>query len=301
MISSLAKRLSNKSPRAIAAALRWRFTRPWHLFRVRNAPEYASPTAQDLAQVEADLRALGVPLTDYHADLERFGEFSKTAGFPADYHGGVHGGVYREKLLEHFVAWDLLALQRDGRRVPYIDIASAASPWANLLRIRGVEAYSIDLDRNSRFAHLDYYLQGDATASPFDRASVGSASLQCAFEMFESDADMRLVAELARILRPGGRAVISPLYMHTHACSYQSPEYFGRRQPDEGAVAYVRRSASRVPSSRKYSAATLLSRVWKPALAQGLRPSLHVLRNAATVGGEVYLHFILVLDKDERT
>lgn len=300
MITGIARRLKNKSPRAIAAALRWRLTRPWHLYRVRNAPEYASPTADELARVEADLRTLNVPVTDYHADLDAFRLFADGAGFPSDYHGGIDGGVYREKILEHFIAWDLLGLQKDSRRLPYVDIASAASPWAALLRERGVEAFSIDLEKNSRFSSLDYYLQGDATASPFGPASVGSASLQCAFEMFESDADVRLIAELARLLRPGGRAVISPLYMHTHACCYQSPEYFGRRHTDVGAKAYVRRNASRVPSSRKYSAATLVSRVWSPAIANGLRPSLLVLRNAAAIGADVYLHFILLLDNDER-
>jgi hypothetical protein len=104
---------------------------------------------------------------------------------------------------------------------------------------------------------------------------------------------------LARILRPGGRAVISPLYMHTHPCFYQSPEHYGKRNLDVGATSYVRRNASRVPSSRKYSAATLASRVWKPALAAGLKPQLLALRNGSAIGQVIYLHFILVLDKPE--
>lgn len=297
MIAGLAKRLKNKSPAAIFAALRWRLTRPWHLARVRGAPEYKSPNRMDLEQIETELRSVGIDVTDYVVDPNEFRDFSNAAGFPPDYHGGIDGGVYLEKILEHFVAWDLLALKNDDRRVPYLDIASAASPWAKLLRAMDREAYSIDLERSSQFANLAYYLEGDATAAPFDSGTIGSASLQCAFEMFHGDADTRLISELARLLRSGGRAVICPLYMHTHACFYQSPEHYGRTSVDPGATRYVRRNASRVPSSRKYSAATLTSRVWKPALAAGLQPRIYALRNGPAIGEDIYLHFILVLDK----
>lgn len=300
MIAGLARRLRRKSPAAVVAAIRWRLERPWHFARVRGAPEYKSPTSQELANIEGELRALGIDAVDYVASPEGFREFSATAGFSRDYHGGLDAGVYLEKIFEHFVAWDLLGLKGEDRRKPYLDIASAASPWAKLLREKGIEAYSIDLEKSSQFADLTYYLEGDATAAPFTAASIGSASLQCAFEMFQGDADTRLIHELARILRPGGRVVISPLYMHTHPCFYQSPEHYGRGITDEGAARYVRRSANRVPSSRKYSAATLVARVWEPALAVGLHPRLHVLRNGSTIGEGIYLHFILVLDKPER-
>jgi SAM-dependent methyltransferase len=188
-------------------------------------------------------------------------------------------------------------LKSDRRRVPYLDIASAASPWTKLLRAMGREAYSIDLEKSSQFAELDYYLEGDATATTFASGSIGSASLQCAFEMFHGDADTRLISELARLLRPGGRAVVCPLYMHTHSCFYQSPEHYGKTSVDPGATRYVRRNASRVPSSRKYSAETLASRVWKPAVAAELQPRLYALRNGPAIGSGIYLHFILVLDK----
>jgi hypothetical protein len=297
VISNLRNRLRNKNARAIAAALSWRVRRPWHLFRVRSAPEYPSPTDQDMGRVEQDLRAQGIQLNEYQVDVARFREFMAHAGFPPDYHGGVNGGVYLEKMLEHFVAWDLLDLGSRARRVPYVDIAGASSPWASLLRAKGIEAMSIDLELDPRYTHLDYYIRTDATATPFAAASIGGTSLQCAFEMFQGDADTRLIGELARILRPGGRTVISPLYMHTHACCYQSPEHYGRRPTDAGAKVYVRRNARRVPSSRKYSAATLLERVWRPAIQHGLVPSLHVLRNRQAIGGGLYLHFILVMDK----
>ena len=115
--------------------------------------------------------------------------------------------------------------------------------------------------------------------------------------MFAGDADVRLLAELARILRPDGRVVISPLYTHVEACYYQSPEHAGRPLGDAGAVGYVRRDAHDVPCSRKYSPQSLVQRVFEPAQRAGLRPSVLVLRNKRQLGAGVYLHFILVLDK----
>ena len=168
------------------------------------------------------------------------------------------------------------------------------TPLAVVLRY---PAWSIDLDPHPWMEELPYYLQGDATASRFDSASMGSASLQCAYEMFQGDADTRLLKELGRVLKPGGRAVISPLYLHTEACYYQSPDHYGRDVGDAGATRYLRHEVWGIAASRKYSPQTLRERVWEPALAAGLRPGLQVLRNAADIGPNIYLHFILTLDR----
>jgi SAM-dependent methyltransferase len=278
--------------RALARYLARRMVR----LQARGVPEYRAPDAAELARIERDLAALDMPCADLRLDPAAFRAFCARMPFPADYHGGIDGGVHDEKRLEHFVAWHLLGLER-GEAGPYVDIAACASPWAKLLRERGLEAYAIDLEIGGDYAALPYYLQRDATRSGFADASIGAASLQCAYEMFVGAHDTELVAELGRVLRPGGRAVISPLYMHTHACRYQTPEYLARFPGDPGATTYVRRDIWGVPSSRKYSARTLRERVWDPALAAGLVPTLHVLRNGAELGEGIYLHFVLVLDQ----
>jgi SAM-dependent methyltransferase len=296
-MTSLVKRLAEKGPSGVARAVWRRAMRPWHCWRTSGAPVYRPPDERQLATIRADLSALGMPSVDYRVDPAAFAVFRERFIFPADYHGGVDAPVYVEKLLEHFVAWDLLALDNQPGRWPYVDIAGASSPWARLLRERGREAWSIDLAPHPSLAQLPYYLRGDATSSPFESGGLGSASLQCAFEMFAADADTRLVRELARVLKPNGRAVICPLYMHVEACYYQSPEHYGRDIGDAGARRYLRPEAWDVPVSRKYSAMTLEQRVWQPAIAAGLKPGLHVLRNAAEFGNSVYLHFVLTLDK----
>lgn len=297
-MSAVLRKLREEGPRRTAAALWRRLTRPLHEIRTRHLPAYRDPSDEQLAQVERELGMLGVHCDAYVVDEAAFATFKERLRFPADYHGGEGvGAVYEEKLLEHFVAWDLLSLGGRPERWPYVDIASASSPWASLLRAQGIEAFSMDLAPHPLLARLPYTITADATASPFESASVGSASLQCAYEMFAGDADIRLLAELARILKPGGRVVISPLYTHVEACYYQSPEHAGRPLGDAGASAYVRRDAHDVPCSRKYSAKSLLQRVVEPAYREGLRPGVLALRNKRQLGAGIYLHFILVLDK----
>lgn len=296
-MSGLISKAIEKGPAGIARALGAAVTRPVHLLRVRRETEYRDPDEAELARIEKDMLAVGIRCADYLPDHTAFAAFKAQMAFPPDYHGGIGGGVLEEKLLEHFAAWDLLELERTPARWPYVDVAGASSPWARILREQGCKAYSIDLDPHPSFASLDYYLRADATATPFDAASIGGASLQCAFEMFTGDADTRLVVELSRILKPGGRVVISPLYTHTHPCYYQSPEYYGRPFGDTDATRYVRRHARGVPASRKYSARTLRERVWDPALRAGLSPGMAVLRNKPSFGPGIYLHFILILDK----
>ena len=270
--------------------------RRWLRMATRRQPDYRSPDAAELAAIEVRLAALGIPCGDLRIASDEFAAFMAAMPFPDGYHGGHDGGVYAEKLLEHFVAWKLAGIGEASAQ-PYVDVAAGGSPWAKILRERGIDAFAVDLAVDPGHAGLPYYLQRDATRSGFDDASIGSASLQCAYEMFTGRSDIELVAELARILRPGGRAVIAPLYMHTHACHYQTQEFVSRFAGDDGATTYVRRDLWGVPSSRKYSPETLRDRVWRPALAARLRPSLLALRDRTGLGDGIYLHFVLLLDR----
>jgi hypothetical protein len=289
-------RLMEMEPREVVRRIGRLGWRAYHKFRTRKAPAYRNPSDLELAEIESRLVSMGMPCQDMVVSPEEFDRFIDSAGFPPDYHGGHQSGVYREKLLEHYLAWKVLGLEA-GFRAPYLDVAACASPWARLLRDSGIEAYAIDLAIADEFAALPYYRREDATATTFPDASMGGASLQCAYEMFVGEQDIGLLFELGRILKPGGRAVISPLYMHTHACYYQTPEFYGQPYGDRGATGYVRRDTWGVPCSRKYSPETLKSRVWDEALQAGLIPTLHVLRNKGAIAEGIYMHFILVLER----
>ena len=115
--------------------------------------------------------------------------------------------------------------------------------------------------------------------------------------MFQGDHDRLLIKELARILRPGGKVIILPLYMHTHYCAYATPEYFGKGYADVDAKEYIRMDCYGVPSSRKYDARRLKERVLDPIKQAGLSYRLHALRNKAALGTGIYCHFILEIEK----
>ena len=267
----------------------------WHGWRVRKAPRYRNPSAEELEQIERELRALGVEIADYSPSVRAFQTFQVQGYFPDDYLGGSDSPVWHEKLLEHWIASERLGLLEYGANEIYVDVAAASSPWAHAMReCKGIDAYAIDLDHVGRsFRHLPYYRIENATATSFADGSVQGASLHCAYEMFLGDDDSQLIREIARILAPGGKVVILPLYLHSHYCAYATREYFGKGYSDPGAKEYVRLDCMGVPSSRKYSAAKLKSRVLDPIVSQGMSYSLLALRNKEELGPGIYCHFIL--------
>lgn len=265
----------------------------------RNTPQYANPTPDELCQIETDLRALGIEMADYAPAPGLFQQFKAGAWFPPNYHGGEASGVWDEKLLEHWISGDLLGLWHWVKEDIYVDIAACNSPWAQVLHERlGLSTFAIDLGPvGPSYCHLPYYRSENATQTTFQDSSIAGASLQCAYEMFVGDDDQRLIPELARILKPGGKAIILPLYMHTHYCAYSTPEYFGKGYPDADAQEYVRLDCSGVPSSRKYDAQHLKDRVLRPLEQVGMGYHLRILRNKHELGQNIYCHFILEIQK----
>jgi len=93
------------------------------------------------------------------------------------------------------------------------------------------------------------------------------------------DDDTNLLVEMGRILKPGGKVIIVPLYMHTHYCAYSTPEYYGKGYSDSAAKEYVRLDCFGIPSSRKYDAQMLKTRVLESIERLGMRYQLLALRN----------------------
>lgn len=272
-----------------------RCRRRWYEWRARHAPVFRNPTPLELDLIERDLRALDIEITDYSPSCEEFLAFQAGNYFPDDYAGGRNSGVWSEKILEHWIASERLGLFNYSASDVYVDVAAATSPWAHALRSRkGINAHAIDLGKVAdAYRTLPYYRIENATATSFPDASVKGASLHCAYEMFVGNDDVRFISEVSRILAPGGMVVILPLYMHTHYCAYATPEHFGKGHSDPAAKEYVRLDCEGIPSSRKYDAATLKSRVLDAIVSEGMTYELLALRNKSEFGEGVYCHFIL--------
>lgn len=271
----------------------------WYMYVNKNAEMYRSPTIGDLLEIEAALASSDIFVCPFTVDPNDFQAFLDDRFFPDSYHGGRGSAVWTEKLLEHYVAYKLLGLNGYAPNDVYIDVAASGSPWAKVLRERlGIEAYAIDLEIACKeYGSLPYYKKMDATQMQFQDSSVRGMSLQCAYEMFMGDSDIRFINEVNRVLKPGGKVVINPLYMHTHYCGYASPDWYGKGYADEGAKEYIRSDVMGIPFSRKYDALMLQRRVLERIVEQGLSYNIYALRNGRDLGNSIYLHFILEITK----
>jgi hypothetical protein len=203
-------------------------------FKLKNVDSYKNPTDEELVLIEQQLTELGISIKDYTISANQFRAFQENFPFPKDYHGGINSGVWDEKLFEHFIAFELLGLKNYNQQDIYVDVAACGSPWAKMIREKlHIASYAIDLNIGTQYAHLNFYKKENATKTSFSASSVKGTSLQCAYEMFIGNDDIDLLKEAARILSPGGKMIIVPLYMHTHYCSYSTPEYWGKGFSDK--------------------------------------------------------------------
>jgi SAM-dependent methyltransferase len=270
----------------------------YYRWAVRNAPKHSDATMLELAKIESDLNAAGIMVHDYAPRVEDFAAFQAANYFPSNYHGGVGGQVWDEKLLEHWIAAERLGLMHYRPNDIYVDLAAGGSPWAKVMRERlGISAFAIDLKIVPVYQDLAFYRAENATATSFADVSVNGVSLQCAFEMFMRDDDTNLLKELARILKPGGKAVIVPLYMHTHYYAYTTPEHYGKGRSDPLATEYVCCDWNGIPSARFYDVNQLKKRVLDPIKNLGMEYQLLALINKTALGKGIYCHFILEITK----
>ena len=281
-------------PARIYGYCRWehgylRLRRP----KVRGRPR--RPAAED-DQIERDLRAAGFTVRDLTVDVDDYWAYIQAAKLyeSPQYYGGYEGRTFPEKSLEHYVATKLLAPAPND---VYIDIASQASPVPAVYeRLYGCTSYQQDL---SYPAGLDgRRIGGDAAAMPVPDAFATIMGLHCSFEHFEGDADARFIAEAARVLRPGGRVCILPLYLASRYAILTDPAVLPRAgmefEPD--AILYcVKRFRNR--HARFYDVPHLVERIVKNL--NGLDLTIYSIGNARDVDPSCYLRFAALLSQPD--
>ena len=211
------------------------------------------------------LETAGVPVVDAPIDLGEFEDWLDRYALLGRFYRRF-GEMRIEKCLEHFIVARELRLRRGDT---YVDVASAGSPWARVLRRRGVEAYRLDLIYRPGVRGIN--IGGDATATGLPAGFARAVSIQCAFELFFGETDRQFLEETARVLAPGGRAAITPLYLDDAHFVLHSPVALpppGSEEPD--AVRVWRDDEFRAPYSRHYSPEAFADRIASQSAAGAL-------------------------------
>jgi len=237
---------------------------------------------------------------------DKFASFVKETDFLEKYKKGyetlfetVPGVRYRRKMQEYYITDQLLDFAHWKKGDVYADLGAQTSPFVKYLREkRGIEAYGLDIEE-SIYKDLGYYLQEDITDTHFDDNSVRGMSCHSAYETFTGDVDSRLIREAARILKPGGKLIIVPLYMHEQYLSTTSPTYYQQGFADEGSFECIRTDCrGKLAIGRFYDVKALKKRVLEVAEEVGLQAKIYIFPdNLVECDAFVYLKFILELKK----
>ena len=212
---------------------------------------------QDYDRIRSDLISVGLHVVDYRVDVADFQAWLNRADFGQAY-CHAYGQLFREKAFEHYLGAELLQLSADD---VFIDVAAAKSPWYRMVPdLYGCrESYCLDLDYPPGIH--GWQIGADATATPLTDGFASRIALHCAYETFEGSADTRLPKEAARLLRPGGRMVILPLYLHNFYFIDVGPYADRRGLNYQGARRVWREDIKGLRFSRKYSVASFADRV----------------------------------------
>jgi hypothetical protein len=148
-------------------------------------------------------------VTDWSLDPAEYRKFFAQAGY-RERHAAYYPTNIHEKSLEHFIAQKLLGLSESDT---YVDVASEHSPVPEIYgRLYGCSTYAQDLSYPPGLHGTR--IGGSAAAMPVTAGFATKMALHCSFEHFEGTADAGFVRECARVLAPGGVAVVVPLYLN---------------------------------------------------------------------------------------
>ncbi|MFY9587410.1 MAG: methyltransferase domain-containing protein [Actinomycetota bacterium] len=237
--------------------------------------------------------AEGIAITPWRLNDAGYRAYMERAVYPRGFLGGPGSPDFTQRSIEHYA---VLALTEPTPSETVLDIGSNMSPLVDIVRsIVGCECYEQDLQFPPGVD--GWRIGGDAAAMPVSDGFADVLLLCSAYPHFEGDADMRFVVEAARVLRPGGRAAILPLYL--------SDTYGAKADPrlrwdgllfDEKMHRYLIPGLN-VRFSRSYDPGMLLARVLQPARAAGLDARVLRVQGGRSVEDGTYLDFALVLTK----
>lgn len=254
---------------------------------VPHDPVVDEAIIEKLRENDFEVEELTVDLSAYEdwctrAHYERFHAYSDEGRNP----------VLPEKSLEHYLAARLLDLQASD---VYVDVASYQSPAPVIYqRLHGCTTFRQDMLypeglHGSRIG-------GDAAHMPVADGFATKLGLHNSFEHFEGESDVRFMHEAARVLRPGGRMCIVPLFLHdTYAVQTDPAALPSGGIPFEPDATIWCARGWRDRHGRFYDVPHLISRIRNHL--DSFRMRIIVIANAREVHPTCYVRFAAVLER----
>lgn len=254
-----------------------------------------------LNDVEKTLVAAGVRPTNYNLGnvLPGFEAYKKNHEYLGNYknYAGHTCSAQLEKVAEHFISIEFI---RPKAGMTGVDVGSCMSVFPQIIRrLYNVQCYEHDIEYTPGVHHNRIGSSADNIPLPDD--SVDFITLHCTFEHFEGSVDSGFVDECARLLKPGGVAVILPLYLnkkHVNITGIVNPDKQSKIVFDPDADHYCVIPEWQNRFGRYYSPHTFTQRIWNPALQAGLSPAIYKVQDWAKVHKELWLRWVLVLKNE---
>jgi len=243
--------------------------------------------------ITTELEDAGVRVRPWTVDAAAVDDYVRRAGYAAlpYYEHGQAPNAY-EKYLEHHVSIRMLA-PAEGEVL--VDIACMDSPFSEI----AAEMYGLATYRQDMMYPEGVHgrtIGGDAASMPVPDGFADHLVMHCSFEHFEGDSDIRFIREASRVLRPGGRLCILPLYTSKKYAIQTHPRGLRARRVEfeEGDTVYVS-DAWGPPHQRYCDAEAFSSRI--VAELGDLELTIYRITNLEQLQSGCYLRFAALFRK----
>lgn len=244
------------------------------------------------------LLELGIPVEEVNFDIEDCWRFwHDLCGESELLDQLVNTPPFWQKIPQYYFTWKSIQPILENPQAVYIDIASTPkSAYQEIITLLSKTSNTYVQDLVFPSGIQGNQIGGSAAELPLPDVSVDAMTLHCSFEHFEGNADTGFVKEAGRVLRPGGKVCIVPLYLGEYAFVLNDPAWaFNLSVDPDTTIHFFPKWGER--HGRFYSNKTLLTRIIEPAIAGGLKPRVIHFCNILELDRSCYTHFGLILEK----